>query len=57
MIENQENVLRYTLAVTMAESMLEKGIISKEEYGKIELKLCKKYCINLSSIFRKNRWL
>ena len=53
MIENQENVLRYTLAVTMAESMLEKGIISKEEYEKIELKFCEKYCINFSSIFRK----
>lgn len=53
MMKNQENILRYTLAVSMAESMLEKGIISKEEYGQVELKFCEKYCINLSSIFRK----
>ena len=53
MMENQENILRYTLAVTMAESMLEKGIISKDDYNKIEQKFCEKYCINLSSIFRK----
>ena len=52
-MENRENVLGYTLAVMMAEELLNKGIISKEEYGKIELKYCEKYCINLSSIFRK----
>ena len=53
MMENQENILRYTLAVTMAESMLEKGIISKDDYNKIEQKFCEKDCINFSSIFRK----
>jgi len=48
-----DNLTRYTVAVTMAENMLKKGIISKEEYGKVELKFCEKYCINLSSIYRK----
>ena len=53
MMENQENILRYTLAVTMAESMLEKGIISKDDYNKIEQKFCEKYCINLK-LFKKD---
>lgn len=56
-IENKENVFRYTLAMSMVESMLEKGIISTSEYDQMELKFCEKYCINFASIFRKNRWI
>ena len=36
----------------MAKFMLEKGIISNEEYLKIEQKMAEKYRINLTSIYR-----
>lgn len=55
--EITENVFRYTLAMSMVESMHEKGIISDVEFDKIELKFCEKYCINFASIFRKKRWI
>ena len=47
-----ENLMRYKLAVGMAKSMLEKDIISNEEYLKIEQKMAEKYRINLTSIYR-----
>lgn len=56
-IENSEGVFRYTMAMSMVESMLEKGIISVQEYARMELQFCEKYCINFASIFRKNRWI
>ena len=49
-----ENVVAYRLAMTMANEMLSRGIISEEEFAKIETKMCEKYCINLSSFFRYN---
>ena len=50
--EMYENVMGYRLAMSMANMMLSRGIISEEEFAKIETKMCDKYCINLSSIFR-----
>lgn len=47
-----DNLMRYKIAVGMAKSMLEKGIISNEEYLKIEQKMAEKYRINLTSIYR-----
>ena len=52
--EMYENVMGYRLAMSMAKEMLSRGIISEEEFVKIETKMCEKYCINLSSIFRYN---
>lgn len=47
-----DNLMRYKIAVGMAKSMLEKGMISNEEYLKIEQKMAEKYRINLTSIYR-----
>lgn len=55
--EITESVFRYTLTMSMVESMHKKGVISDTEYDKIELKFCEKYCINFASIFRKKRWI
>ena len=37
-----------------SKSMLSQGVITVDEFIKIETKMCEKYCINLSSIFRDN---
>ena len=52
--EMYDNLVGYRLAMTMAKSMLSQGVITVDEFIKIETKLCEKYCINLSSIFRDN---
>lgn len=48
----KEDILAYKLAMSMAESMLKQGIITADEFNKIEQKFCVKYCINFSSVFR-----
>ena len=48
----KEDILAYKLAMSMAESMLKQGIITVDEFNKIEQKFCVKYCINFSSVFR-----
>lgn len=50
--EGKEDLLSYRLAMSMAEYMLNQGIISADEFNKIEQKFCVKYCINFSSVFR-----
>lgn len=50
--QNYDNLLNYKLAMSIAKDMLSQGILTEEEYGQIERKMCEKYCINLSSIFR-----
>lgn len=52
--EMYENIIGYRLAVTMAKTMLSQGVITIEEFNLIETKMCEKYRINLSSIFRDN---
>ena len=42
----------YSLTMNMVKEMLARGIISEEDYAKIETKICEKYRINLSSFFR-----
>ena len=51
--DNYDNLVSYKLAMSMAKTMLSQGVISEEEYVKIETKMCEKYCINLSSFFRE----
>jgi len=51
-MDNNENIMAYNLAMSMALSMLNKSIISVDEFNKIEQKFCKKYCIDFSSVFR-----
>ena len=50
--ENYDSLVSYKLAMSMARTMLSQGLISEEEYIKIETKMCEKYCINLSCFFR-----
>jgi len=50
--KDYENLMNYRVAMAMAEEMLSQGIITKEEYDKAEEKICEKYGINFSSIFR-----
>lgn len=51
--ENTDNMMLYQTAMAMAKNMLDKGIITVVEFNKIEAEFCKKYCINISSIFRR----
>lgn len=50
--EEAERITGYKLAMNMADSMLAQGIISEEEHHKIDQKMCEKYCIKITSIFR-----
>ena len=47
----------YKAAMSQAKIMLSKGLITNEEYGIIETKMCLKYGINFSSLYRENDWL
>ena len=51
-MENYLNILMYKIAMSMAEEMLKKGIISSDEYTNIEAKMCEKFSINSCSIYR-----
>lgn len=48
----RERIIAYREAMSLAKKMLERGIISTEEYGKIDKIMTKKYGINSSTIFR-----
>ena len=52
-----ENLRRYLAAVVQAGRMLERGIITGEEYGKFDTIIAKKYGINSCSIFRPDSLL
>lgn len=51
-MENYQNILMYKLAMHMAEEMLKNGIISSDEYDKINDKMCEKFSIKITSIYR-----
>ena len=44
----------YKTAMVQAQAMLNKGLISADEYGIIETKMCEKFGINSDSLFREN---
>lgn len=48
------NVMNYLNAMHQAELMLKAKIISLKDYGKIEVKMAKKYNLNSLSLFRQN---
>ena len=50
-------LLDYKSAMAQARLMLSKGLISAEEYGIIETKMCCIYGINFDSLFRENDWI
>jgi len=50
--EEFRRVAAYQAAMCLAQSMLHQGIISREEYDKIDTIMAKKYGLSLGSIFR-----
>ncbi len=46
------NLVLYKLSMSMAKDMLERGIISSDEYDKIEQKMCENFSIENTSILR-----
>lgn len=54
MFEQGENIIRYQATMSLAGSMLQQGLISEEEYRKIDTIIANKYDISLCSIFRNN---
>lgn len=50
----KQNEIDYLNAITQAKSMLSKGLISWEEYLKIEDRMVKKYNLEKTSLYRAN---
>lgn len=50
----KQNEIDYLNAITQAKSMLSKGIITFEEYLKIEDKMATKYNLEKTSLYRAN---
>lgn len=50
----KQNEIGYLNAITQAKSMLSKGIITFEEYLKIEDRMAKKYSLDKTSLYRAN---
>ena len=55
--ETFKALMGYKSAMAQARLMLSKGLISAEEYGIIETKMCCIYGINFDSLFRENDWI
>ena len=49
-----QNEINYLNAITQAKNMLSKGIITWDEYLKIEDKMAKKYNLTKTSLYRAN---
>lgn len=49
-----QNEINYLNAITQAKNMLSKGIITWDEYLKIEDKMAKKYNLEKTSLYRAN---
>ena len=49
-----QNEINYLNAITQAKQMLFKGLISREDYFKIEDKMAKKYNLGKTSLYRAN---
>ena len=43
--------------MVQAKELLLRGLLTTEEYGIIETKMCQKYGINSCSIYRENDWI
>ena len=51
MDEYLEKIIRYRLAMSMARTMLHRGIITQEEYAKIDTIMAKNAGLSLGTIF------
>ena len=52
--EDFHNDMLYHVAISMAKSMLEKGLITEEEYAEIDTILLKKYQPYLGTLLSEN---
>lgn len=50
----RSNLEQYLLSIQPAKSMRDEGIITYQEYSKIELFLAEKYCIKKGNLYRLN---
>ena len=50
-------LLGYKSAMAQAHLMRSKGLISAEEFGIIETKMCGIFGINFDSLYRENDWI
>ena len=50
-------LLGYKSSIAQARLMLSKVLISAEEFGIIETKMCGIFGINFDSLFRENDWI
>lgn len=58
MIDKQySSLVSYKSAMALAKTLYTRGIITAEEYGIIETRMCEKFGINSCSIFRDNEWI
>ena len=48
----RSRIMRYRAAMSLAAEMLQNGLISEEEYAKIDTIMAKKYGVSSSTIFR-----
>ena len=51
----ESNVFGYKIAMALANEMLNQGIITEKDYGKIDTIMAKKYGLNSYSIFRDKK--
>ena len=49
----RSNLEQYLLSIQAAKSMRDEGIITNQEYSKIELFLAEKYCIKKGNLYRQ----
>ena len=52
MADLQERVIRYQLAMSMARTMLDRGILTEEKYHDIDTIMAKKHGLSSSTIYR-----
>jgi len=55
--ETYSGLTGYVSAMAQAKILYSKGIITAQEYGVIETKMCEKFGINCCSLFRQNDWI
>ena len=55
--DHLKRVNAYLLAMTTADHMRREGIISDEDYQRIEPLILVKYGLNSRSIYRRNDWI
>ena len=55
--ETFKALMGYKSAMAQARLMLSRGLITADEYGIIETKMCEIFGINFDSLYRENDWI